>query len=193
MMKYKHLHREKGGRAAGLLVAGGVFGSVAASALATSIAPAPAQALDACVSALGASLDLGSAKCTSHWFNVAVGVGPNTRAIAAGGALGDVALALGANSYSSTAPQTTGNVSYFDIATAVAGGYAQASDGAFEIANALGSQPNDYTGAFATYGTFALARAIGTNAQAQTGSQLETSHRSAFNIARARSKKPNWA
>jgi hypothetical protein len=169
---------------AGLLVAGGVFGAVAASALATSVAPAPAQALDACFSsALTGTLKTGGASCSSagplQW---AIAIGANTYAEVAGG-LFNLALAFGDNSLAYTTPDV--GDSYFNIATAAAGGYAQASDGIFQIATAFGSQPDDGTGAFATYGSFGVARAIGVNAVAQTGAGGNLERVSAFNIARA--------
>ena len=170
----------------GLLVAGGVFGAVAASALATSVAPAPAQALDACFSsALTGTLKTGGASCSSagplQW---AIAIGANTSANVAGG-LFNLALAVGDNSYADTTPYLDGDVSYFNIATAAAGGYAQASDGIFQIATAFGSQPDENSGAFATYGSFGVARAFGHNAWAQTGAGGNLERVSAFNIARA--------
>jgi hypothetical protein len=169
----------------GLLVAGGVFGAVAASALATSVAPAPAQALDACFSsALTGTLKTGGASCSSSGpLQWAIAIGANTNAEAAGG-LFNLALAFGDNSLAYTTPDV--GASYFNIATAAAGGYAQASDGIFQIATARGSQPDDGTGAFATYGSFGVARAIGVNAVAQTGAGGNLERVSAFNIARAR-------
>ena len=168
----------------GLLVAGGVFGAVAASALATSVAPAPAQALDACFSsALTGTLKTGGASCSSagplQW---AIAIGANTYAEVAGG-LFNLAIAVGDNSLAYTTPDVGG--SYFNIATAAAGGYAQASDGIFQIATAFGSQPDEDSGAFATYGAFGVARAIGVNAWAQTGAGGNLERVSAFNIARA--------
>jgi hypothetical protein len=171
---------------AGLLVAGGVFGAVAASALATSVAPAPAQALDACFSsALTGTLKTGGASCSSagplQW---AIAIGANTYAEVAGG-LFNLAIAVGDNSLAYTTPDV-GGTSYFNIATAAAGGYAQASDGIFQIATAFESQPDEDSGAFATYGAFGVARAIGVNAWAQTGAGGNLERVSAFNIARAR-------
>jgi hypothetical protein len=168
----------------GLLVAGGVFGAVAVSALATSVAPAPAQALDACFSsALTGTLQTGGASCSSagplQW---AIAIGANTYAEVAGG-LFNLAIAVGDNSLAYTTPDVGG--SYFNIATAAAGGYAQASDGIFQIATAFGSQPDEDSGAFATYGSFGVARAIGVNAWAQTGAGGNLERVSAFNIARA--------
>ena len=168
----------------GLLVAGGVFGAVAASALATSVAPAPAQALDACFSsALTGTLKTGGASCSSagplQW---AIAIGANTYAEVAGG-LFNLAIAVGDNSLAYTTPDV--GSSYFNIATAAAGGYAQASDGIFQIATGLGSQLENNTGAFATYGSFGVARAIGVNAWAQTGAGGNLERVSAFNIARA--------
>jgi len=170
----------------GLLVAGGVFGAVAASALATSIAPAPAQALDACFSsALTGTLKTGGASCSSagplQW---AVAIGANTTATVAGGFF-NLALAVGDYSYADTTPYLAGDTSYFNIASAGAGGHAQASDGVFQIANAFGPQTDDNSGAFATYGAFGIARAIGPNALAQTGAGGNLERASAFNIARA--------
>ena len=165
----------------GLLIAGGVLGAVGASALATCAAPAPAKALDACVSVLGADLGIGSAHCASSGLDVAIAIGADATAAATGGMLGNAALALGANSDATTAPNTS--ASYFDVATALAGGYAQASDGVFEIASAFGPQPNASAGALATYGAFGLARALGTNAEAETGG--DSTHFSTFEIARA--------
>ena len=169
----------------GLLVAGGVFGAVAASALATSVAPAPAQALDACFSsALTGTLKTGGASCSSagplQW---AIAIGANTYAEVAGG-LFNLAIAVGDDSLAYTTPDV-GGTSYFNIATAAAGGYAQASDGIFQIATAFGSQPDEDSGAFATYGSFGVARAIGVNAWAQTGAGGNLERVSAFNIARA--------
>ena len=169
----------------GLLVAGGVFGAVAASALATSVAPAPAQALDACFSsALTGTLKTGGASCSSagplQW---AIAIGANTYAEVAGGFF-NLAIAVGDNSLAYTTPDV-GGTSYFNIATAAAGGYAQASDGIFQIATAFGSQPDEDSGAFATYGSFGVARAIGVNAWAQTGAGGNLERVSAFNIARA--------
>jgi hypothetical protein len=175
----------------GLLVAGGVFGAVAASALATSVAPAPAQALDACFSsALTGTLKTGGASCSSagplQW---AIAIGANTTAEVAGG-LFNLAIAVGDNSLAYTTPDVGG--SYFNIATAAAGGFARASDGIFQIATALGSQLENNSGgdspvavAFATYGSFGLATAIGVNAIAQTGAGGNLERVSAFNIARA--------
>jgi len=169
----------------GLLVAGGVFGAVAASALATSVAPAPAQALDACFSsALTGTLKTGGASCSSagplQW---AIAIGANTYAEVAGG-LFNLAIAVGDNSLAYTTPDV-GGTSYFNIATAAAGGTAQASDGIFQIATGLGSQLENNTGAFATFGSFGLATAIGVNAIAQTGAGGNLERVSAFNIARA--------
>mgnify|MGYP007049803924 CR=1 FL=1 len=169
----------------GLLVAGGVFGAVAASALATSVAPAPAQALDACFSsALTGTLKTGGASCSSagplQW---AIAIGANTYAEVAGG-LFNLAIAVGDNSLAYTTPDV-GGTSYFNIATAAAGGTAQASDGIFQIATGLGSQLENNTGAFATFGSFGVARAIGVNAWAQTGAGGNLERVSAFNIARA--------
>jgi hypothetical protein len=168
----------------GLLVAGGVLGAVAASALATSVAPAPAQALDACFSsALTGTLKTGGASCSSagplQW---AIAIGANTYAEVAGG-LFNLALAVGDNSLAYTTPDV--GSSYFNIATAAAGGTARASDGIFQIATGLGSQLENNTGAFATYGSFGLATAIGVNAWAQTGAGGNLERVSAFNIARA--------
>jgi GNAT superfamily N-acetyltransferase len=120
----------------GLLVAGGVFGAVAASALATSVAPAPAQALDACFSsALTGTLKTGGASCSSagplQW---AIAIGANTYAEVAGG-LFNLAIAVGDDSLAYTTPDV-GGTSYFNIATAAAGGTAGASDGIFQIATA---------------------------------------------------------
>lgn len=169
----------------GLLVAGGVFSAVAASALATSVAPAPAQALDACFSSgLTGTLKTGSASCASagplQW---AIAIGANTYAEVAGG-LFNLAIAVGDNSLAYTTPDV-GGTSYFNIATAAAGGTAQASDGIFQIATGLGSQLENNTGAFATFGSFGLATAIGVNAIAQTGAGGNLERVSAFNIARA--------
>jgi len=169
----------------GLLVAGGVFGAVAASALATSVAPAPAQALDACFSsALTGTLKTGGASCSSagplQW---AIAIGANTYAEVAGGFF-NLAIAVGDNSLAYTTPDV-GGTSYFNIATAAAGGTAQASDGIFQIATGLGSQLENNTGAFATFGSFGLATAIGVNAIAQTGAGGNLERVSAFNIARA--------
>jgi hypothetical protein len=73
-------------KTAGFLLAGGVFGAAAAGAAATSVAPAPAQALDACFSlALTGTPKTGGASCSS----------------------------------------VDGDASYFNVATAAAGGYAQ--------------------------------------------------------------------
>ena len=168
----------------GLLVAGGVFGAVAASALATSVAPAPAQALDACFSSgLTGTLKTGSASCSSagplQW---AIAIGANTNAEVAGG-LFNLALAVGDNSLAYTTPDV--GASYFNIATAAAGGYAQAS-GIFNIATARGSQPDGFSGAFATNGAFGVARAIGVNAYAKAGAGGNLEQASAFNIAVAR-------
>ncbi|MCX6484597.1 MAG: hypothetical protein NT146_15325 [Mycobacterium sp.] len=169
----------------GLLVAGGVFGAVAASALATSVAPAPAQALDACFSSgLTGTLKTGSASCSSagplQW---AIAIGANTNAEVAGG-LFNLAIAVGDNSLAYTTPDV--GASYFNIATAAAGGYAQASDGIFNIATARGSQPDGFSGAFATNGSFGVARAIGVNAYAKAGAEGDLAQASAFNIAVAR-------
>ena len=169
----------------GLLVAGGVFGAVAASALATSVAPAPAQALDACFSsALTGTLKTGGASCSSagplQW---AIAIGANTYAEVAGG-LFNLAIAVGDNSLAYTTPDV-GGTSYFNIATAAAGGTAGAYDGIFQIATGLGSQLENNTGAFATFGSFGLATAIGVNAIAQTGAGGNLERVSAFNIARA--------
>ena len=168
----------------GLLVAGGVFGAVAASALATSVAPAPAQALDACFSsALTGTLKTGSASCSSsgpvQW---AIAIGVNTTA-EVGGGLFNLAIAVGADSVA----LVTGDAdSYFNIATAAAGGFARASNGIFQIATARGSQPDDGTGAFATNGSFGVARAIGVNAFSRAGAEGDLAQASAFNIAVAR-------
>ena len=146
----------------GLLVAGGVFGAVAASALATSVAPAPAQALDACFSSgLTGTLKTGSASCSSSGpLQWAIAIGANTTAEVAGG-LFNLAIAVGDNSeaYASRGAQSVRG-GYFNIATAAAGGTARASDGVFQIANARG----EGSGAFARYGSFGVARAIGVNA-----------------------------
>jgi hypothetical protein len=168
----------------GLLVAGGVFGAVAASALATSVAPAPAQALDACFSSgLTGTLGTGSASCSSsgpsQW---AIAIGANTSA-EVGGGLFNLAIAVGDNSRALT---TGDGGSYFNIATAVAGGFARASDGIFQIAAARGSQTDFESGAVAADGSFGVARAIGVNAFAQVGAYGDLAQASAFNIAGAR-------
>ena len=171
----------------GLLVAGGVFGAVAASALATSVAPAPAQALDACFSSgLTGTLKTGGASCSSSGpLQWAIAIGPRTYA-EVGGGLFNLAIAVGADSVAFTMPEV--GSSYFNIATAAAGGYAQASDGIFQIATARGSQSgvDERSGAFATYGSFGVARAIGVQAWAQAGAVDDLGQPSAFNIARAR-------
>jgi len=169
----------------GLLVAGGVFGAVAASALATSVAPAPAQALDACFSSgLTGTLGTGSASCSSsgpsQW---AIAIGANTSA-EVGGGLFNLAIAVGDNSRALT---TGDGGSYFNIATAVAGGFARASDGIFQIAAARGSQTDFESGAVAADGSFGVARAIGVNAYAIAGAEAgDLKQASAFNIAGAR-------
>jgi len=165
----------------GLLVAGGVFGAVAASALATSVAPAPAQALDACFSsALTGTLKTGGASCSSSGpLQWAIAIGANTNAEAAGG-LFNLALAFGDNSLAYTTPDV--GASYFNIATAAAGGVARASDGIFQIATARGESSR----AFADSGSFGVARAIGVNAFAGAGVGGDFGLASAFNIAVAR-------
>ena len=167
----------------GLLVAGGVFGAVAASALATSVAPAPAQALDACFSSgLTGTLKTGSASCSSSGpLQWAIAIGANTTA-EVGDGLFNLAIAVGDNSeaYASRGAQSVRG-GYFNIATAAAGGTAQASDGIFQIANARG----EGSGAFARYGSFGVARAIGVNAFAQAAAEGDLPL-SAFNIAVAR-------
>ena len=168
----------------GLLVAGGVFGAVAASALATSVAPAPAQALDACFSSgLTGTLKTGSASCSSSGpLQWAIAIGANTTA-SVGGGLFNLAIAVGDNSeaYTFLCTPTCGS-GYFNIATAAAGGFALASNGIFNIATARG----DGSDAAADSGSFGVARAIGVNALAQAGVGGNFGQASAFNIAVAR-------
>ena len=168
----------------GLLVAGGVFGAVAASALATSVAPAPAQALDACFSSgLTGTLKTGSASCSSSGpLQWAIAIGANTTAEVSGG-LFNLAIAVGESSFAGSEAFITGEgSSYFNIATAAAGGFARASDGIFQIANSRGEN----SGAVATSGSFGVARAIGVNTLAEAGVLRDFDQASAFNIARAR-------
>ena len=168
----------------GLLVAGGVFGAVAASALATSVAPAPAQALDACFSSgLTGTLKTGSASCSSSGpLQWAIAIGANTTAEVSGG-LFNLAIAVGESSFAGSEAFITGEgSSYFNIATAAAGGFARASDGFFNIANARGESSR----AFADSGSFGVARANGVNAFAGAGVGGDFGLASAFNIAVAR-------
>ena len=130
-------------RTVGLWCAGGVLGAVAVSALATGVAPAPARALDACVSSALGTMKSGSASCSaSGRLSLAIAVGANTSAIVAGG-LFNLALAIGDNSVADTTPTNTTptnttptnttptnttptgtGYSNFDIATAWRGGRA---------------------------------------------------------------------
>ena len=166
-------------RAVGLLVAGGTFGAIAASALATTVAPAPAKALDACVSSILGTFKTGSASCSSQGLSLSIAIGANAIATAAGGLL-DTALAFGANSDATTAPITVGDSSNFDTAIATGGGTAQASDGIFELARALHTGTVGSQGAYAEYGKFIIAQASGSGAYAYGGDG------GAFQIASAR-------
>lgn len=176
-------------RTAGPVFACAVVAAVLTNAAATTVAPAPAQALDACVSTGLGTFQTGSASCSSggplQWaiaiganatatavnglFNLAIAVGPGAIAIAGGyddpdlgPATGsfNIARALGADSF------------------ALAGGAGNASGdsvGYFNLARALGSGAD----AEAVNGNFGIARAIGDQSSAVAGL------RGNFQVARA--------
>jgi hypothetical protein len=128
----------------------------------------------------------------------AVAIGANATATVAGG-LFNLALAVGTDSIANTTPQAVGGRSNFDLAAAWFGGNAWASDGNFQLANAVltgnapctpdncGNATGGYVaGAFAQYGNFNLARAAGKNSLANAGSSTATAiGYGSFNLARA--------
>lgn len=154
-------------RAVGLLIVSGCFGAVLASALATTVAPAPAQALDACASAFGATLGAGSAHCSSSLGTFSVAIGANTIATSSSG-VGNFAFAVGANSEATV----DGTSSNFNVATAWFGGFARVTNGSFNLANAvLTGKPIPGPifvprGSFAGDGNFNIASAVGENSNA---------------------------
>lgn len=154
-------------RAVGLLIASGCFGAVLASALATTVAPAPAQALDACASAFGATLGAGSAHCSSSLGTFSVAIGANTIATSSSG-VGNIAFAVGANSEATV----DGTSSNFNVATAWFGGFARVTNGSFNLANAvLTGKPIPGPifvprGSFAGAGNFNIANAVGRDSYA---------------------------
>jgi hypothetical protein len=102
----------------------------------------------------------------------------------------NLALAVGADSVANTTPQVDGGSSNFDLAAAWFGGYAWASDGNFQLANAVltGNErlaPGYFAGSYAQYGSFNLARAIGMKAYANAGSSEVQLGYGSFNLARA--------
>lgn len=175
-------------RAAGIVIVGGVLGSVGATAVSTSVAPAPAQALDACVSTALGTLKSGSASCSaSGALSVAIAIGANTTATVAGG-LFNLAMAVGDDSVADTTPVAT--YTNFAIATAWSGGYAVAGDGNFNIATAVLSNSVAAAGGngLGITADFGMAQAFGNGALAVTGAQAAEGlpgFYSAFNVSRA--------
>ena len=175
-------------RTVGLWFAGGVLGAVAATALATGVAPAPARALDACVSSALGTMQTGSASCSSSGrLSLAIAVGANTSAIVAGG-LFNLALAVGDNSVANTTPgvrptgaelatattATATGYSNFTVATGWLGGEALASEGNFNIATAvLGGSLAASGGSRGAIGNFAIAQAFGNGAIASAGADTD--------------------
>ena len=156
-------------RTAGVLIAGGVLGAVAASALATSVAPVPARAFDGCVSSALGTFQSGSASCSGGGFPLTLAIAIGANSVATTGGLFNLSVALGANSYADTTPTASGGSA--NLAWAIFGATAESTNGNFNLARALGDGAQAIAGGSAgaagdPVGSFNIARAFGPGAVA---------------------------